>query len=580
VSFKNEGSMLTETDSNKMIELANSIGQMPTLESEAISDDKLGVIVQIIEDNSEMDSGFQSRPESNQGKTKKKIYKDALVINNMNLGTPKAKRIHDSVNKVFGSDDPPPGFGLIYPKYYYLEQKRPQPMEPLKVWRGFNGNIYFEPIQFQRVASTDKIARQEQTNHVLARIEDNPIPHNPAAPIRKAATSLKESDSRKKHHDYKYNRSKTDFNINSKSFAAISSTFVHQQAINNSNQRTESTLTDNGDPEELIFITQHPIDSHREFEPVRHENTFNHSEYNLPKTAMNDENNNKPTRTKTNVINQMLVKGDTSNNKLMPVFTHSRSKKAPIQPNTNAVSKGKLPLKGLAYKEAKSRILDAAGGNANSFTATEIDDGYLEHLNKLSQIINEGDNQRPHYNNINDSAMRSDKKRVDYKEMMRKIRKGVTLNATIKPGKQNGGPQLPPARLIPRSERTTSAYMNYSHKRSLKDGQSEFMTDSMSVTNRSDNNWYKASQNNKFFSLLNSNSINENANKEHINNVGNSLYNLSDERKSSLNSDSFNKMNSARSKKNSNLQVKRKSYTQKDINATKLPLILSPSNLK
>ena len=61
VSFKNEGSMLTETDSNKMIELANSIGQMPTLESEAISDDKLGVIVQIIEDNSEMDSGFQSR---------------------------------------------------------------------------------------------------------------------------------------------------------------------------------------------------------------------------------------------------------------------------------------------------------------------------------------------------------------------------------------------------------------------------------------------------------------------------------------------------------------------------------------
>ena len=33
----------------------------------------------------------------------------------------------------FRSDDPPPGFGLIYPKYYYLEQKRPQPMSPLKV---------------------------------------------------------------------------------------------------------------------------------------------------------------------------------------------------------------------------------------------------------------------------------------------------------------------------------------------------------------------------------------------------------------------------------------------------------------
>ncbi len=64
---------------------------------------------------------------------KRKIYKQALNINQNCLVTPKLQRIHEGVSKVFGLDDPPPGFGLIYPKFYYLEQKRPQPMSPLKV---------------------------------------------------------------------------------------------------------------------------------------------------------------------------------------------------------------------------------------------------------------------------------------------------------------------------------------------------------------------------------------------------------------------------------------------------------------
>jgi len=65
---------------------------------------------------------------------KKKIYKHALNINNTSMVTPKMQRIHEGVSKVFGIDDPPPGFGLIFPKFYYLEQKRPQPMSPLKVF--------------------------------------------------------------------------------------------------------------------------------------------------------------------------------------------------------------------------------------------------------------------------------------------------------------------------------------------------------------------------------------------------------------------------------------------------------------
>ena len=64
---------------------------------------------------------------------KKRLYKQALDINQVSLLTPKSQRIQSTVSKVFGLDDPPPGFGLVYPKYYYLEQRRPLPMNPLKV---------------------------------------------------------------------------------------------------------------------------------------------------------------------------------------------------------------------------------------------------------------------------------------------------------------------------------------------------------------------------------------------------------------------------------------------------------------
>ncbi|XP_045204484.2 uncharacterized protein LOC123557213 isoform X2 [Mercenaria mercenaria] len=36
--------------------------------------------------------------------------------------------------------------GAQIPKYFYVTQDKPQPMEPLKAWRGYHGNIYFEPI--------------------------------------------------------------------------------------------------------------------------------------------------------------------------------------------------------------------------------------------------------------------------------------------------------------------------------------------------------------------------------------------------------------------------------------------------
>lgn len=86
------------------------------------------------------------RADSVQEKAKKKILKEAININKANLQSPKAKRIHDSIAKVFGNDDPPAGFGLIYPKYYYLEQKKPQPMQPLKVMKIFLFEIVFSSV--------------------------------------------------------------------------------------------------------------------------------------------------------------------------------------------------------------------------------------------------------------------------------------------------------------------------------------------------------------------------------------------------------------------------------------------------
>lgn len=38
-------------------------------------------------------------------------------------------------------------FGVQVPKYFYVTQEKPLPMEPLKAWRGYHGNVYFEPIQ-------------------------------------------------------------------------------------------------------------------------------------------------------------------------------------------------------------------------------------------------------------------------------------------------------------------------------------------------------------------------------------------------------------------------------------------------
>lgn len=60
------------------------------------------------------------------------VYDYAAVVHET-LESPRQTKLDHDVNAVLGSSDPPPGFGFLHPRFYYLEQKRPVPMEPLRV---------------------------------------------------------------------------------------------------------------------------------------------------------------------------------------------------------------------------------------------------------------------------------------------------------------------------------------------------------------------------------------------------------------------------------------------------------------
>ncbi len=52
---------------------------------------------------------------------------------NQTLESPRQIKLDHDVTAILGSSDPPPGFGFLHPRFYYLEQKRPIPLEPLQV---------------------------------------------------------------------------------------------------------------------------------------------------------------------------------------------------------------------------------------------------------------------------------------------------------------------------------------------------------------------------------------------------------------------------------------------------------------
>ncbi|KAK6172721.1 hypothetical protein SNE40_016325 [Patella caerulea] len=62
-------------------------------------------------------------------------------------------------------------YGPYLPEYFYINQKRPCPMPPLKVWRGYHGNVYFEPITInslqQNQSTTVPLDRCNHRNHQM-----------------------------------------------------------------------------------------------------------------------------------------------------------------------------------------------------------------------------------------------------------------------------------------------------------------------------------------------------------------------------------------------------------------------------
>lgn len=426
------GEDFNDTDYKKLIITEDTIKTVDTYDSIDMNDrqdiEQLPIIfnndskaIEALElderDGSDLDSASVIRAD-NSDQLKKKIYKQALTINQNSLVSPKLQRIHEGVSKVFGLDDPPPGFGLIYPKFYYLEQKRPQPMSPLKVWRGFNGNIYFEPIQLQSQAATDSKEPLTPTHQdPLPDIYENRPELKYANQIENRPNSLLSKDVTEKEH--------TIGNI----------TEFDDQLTDLDDQRTEankyffSTYKDEFSHTDINGMTNSSISA---FINARKNNymksSYPMSTYNESKLDFNPPNNDFILTTTTQ---QKKMSGS------------AEKDKQAILPNLNAVKRNNIPLKGLAFREAKSRINfssinDNSTNDISQHFKTEASASLAYYTYQNSKTLPEEyfRNFNINTNTIINSSFIEDTKigthnpqnKKTYKEIFRGIRRGVTIN--------------------------------------------------------------------------------------------------------------------------------------------------------
>ena len=187
----------------------------------------------------------------------------------------------------------------------------------------------------------------------------------------------------------------------------------------------------------------------------------------------------------TNISEQQLVPLEPQTPKYTSSnpFVKSRGnikKKEIIQPNPSA-SKHRGPSKGLAYKEVKEKIMDKLVPiNPLAYYTSNLDETYLEQLSKeeiahqdFSQVV----------------TPKNDKKRLDYKNMMRKIHKGI---AKIGPSVNNQHSyehqqqkhqqnKNSPVKLA-RPDRTTSAYLAHHNRNRLQTANNELMLNTIQST--------------------------------------------------------------------------------------------------
>lgn len=98
------------------------------------------------------------------------VYDYASMVNHT-FESPRQNKLDHDVSTILGSSDPPAGFGFLHPRFYYLEQKRPIPLQPLQVsfvsekeMNSFNKSLFL-------ILSSKYIFNKEKRNEVKSTID-------------------------------------------------------------------------------------------------------------------------------------------------------------------------------------------------------------------------------------------------------------------------------------------------------------------------------------------------------------------------------------------------------------------------
>ncbi|XP_048243894.1 uncharacterized protein LOC124130706 [Haliotis rufescens] len=94
---------------------------------------------------------LESRDTTRNLETREAVFRRALTLMSNRCTSVTQNPADVTMPSALISVDEPP-FGVTQPEYFYIHQRRPSPMAPLKAWRGYNGNVYFEPISIKSVS--------------------------------------------------------------------------------------------------------------------------------------------------------------------------------------------------------------------------------------------------------------------------------------------------------------------------------------------------------------------------------------------------------------------------------------------
>ncbi|CAH1777124.1 unnamed protein product [Owenia fusiformis] len=105
--------------------------------------------------------------------SKDAMYKEAMSLISARCTSTQQGQGANRDTPLISLKEPP--FGYRIPQYFYVQQKTPIPLKPLKAWRGYHGNVYFEPILVQPAnidepTHIDKSKTEPQYSDSLAKI--------------------------------------------------------------------------------------------------------------------------------------------------------------------------------------------------------------------------------------------------------------------------------------------------------------------------------------------------------------------------------------------------------------------------